>query len=160
MPGQIWKPIDTEPAFEENLTTASSGGALAAYPHQQPACARSGWPHSRMGSRPSSLPAHGSRHIAGTAWSSKRYLNIELLKDQQMRGAHYRLSQRQAPLSQKSARDSGHCLGCARMMVRYRSRKSNDAELRARLRGLTHKRRRFGYRGLHVLLKRQGDAVR
>jgi hypothetical protein len=27
------------------------------------------------------------RHIAGTSWSSKRYLNIELLKDQQMRGA-------------------------------------------------------------------------
>jgi hypothetical protein len=26
------------------------------------------------------------RHIAGTAWSSKRYLNIGLLKDQQMRG--------------------------------------------------------------------------
>jgi len=24
---------------------------------------------------------------AGTAWSTKRYLNIELLKDQQMRGA-------------------------------------------------------------------------
>ena len=69
------------------------------------------------------------------------------------------MSQRQAPLSQKSAKDSGHCLGCARMMVRYRSRKSNDAELRTRLRGLTHKRRRFGYRGLHVLLKRQGDAV-
>jgi heme-degrading monooxygenase HmoA len=45
------------------------------------------------------------------------------------------------------------------MMVRYRSRKSNDAELRARLRSLTHERRRFGYRGLHVLLKRQGDAV-
>jgi len=45
------------------------------------------------------------------------------------------------------------------MMVRYRSRKSNDAELRARLRSLTHERRGFGYRGLHVLLKRQGDAV-
>ena len=27
------------------------------------------------------------RHIAGIAWSTKRYLNIELLKDQQMRGA-------------------------------------------------------------------------
>jgi putative transposase len=27
------------------------------------------------------------RHIAGTAWSTKRYLNIGLLKDQQMRGA-------------------------------------------------------------------------
>ena len=27
------------------------------------------------------------RHIAGTAWSTKRYLNIWLLKDQHMRGA-------------------------------------------------------------------------
>jgi hypothetical protein len=26
-------------------------------------------------------------HIEGTAWSTKRHLNIELLKDQQMRGA-------------------------------------------------------------------------
>jgi hypothetical protein len=24
--------------------------------------------------------------VSGTAWSTKRYLNIELLKDQQMRG--------------------------------------------------------------------------
>ena len=33
------------------------------------------------------LAAARLRHIAGTAWSTKRYLNIELLKDQQMRGA-------------------------------------------------------------------------
>jgi hypothetical protein len=33
------------------------------------------------------LAATRLRHIAGTAWSTKRYLNIELLKDQQMRGA-------------------------------------------------------------------------
>ena len=33
------------------------------------------------------LAAAGLRHIAGTAWSAKRYLNVELLKDQQMRGA-------------------------------------------------------------------------
>jgi hypothetical protein len=33
------------------------------------------------------LAAAKLRHIAGTAWSTKRYLNIELLKDQQMRGA-------------------------------------------------------------------------
>ena|ERR1700730_2655370 len=33
------------------------------------------------------LAAARMRHIAGTAWSTKRYLNIELLKDQQMRGA-------------------------------------------------------------------------
>jgi transposase-like protein len=33
------------------------------------------------------LAAARLRHIAGTAWSTKRYLNIELLKQQQMRGA-------------------------------------------------------------------------
>jgi transposase-like protein len=33
------------------------------------------------------LAAARLRHIAGTAWSTERYLNIELLKDQQMRGA-------------------------------------------------------------------------
>jgi transposase-like protein len=33
------------------------------------------------------LAAARLRHIAGTAWSTKGYLNIELLKDQQMRGA-------------------------------------------------------------------------
>src|SRR5262249_17206767 len=33
------------------------------------------------------LAAARLRHIVGTAWSTKRYLNIELLKDQQMRDA-------------------------------------------------------------------------
>jgi hypothetical protein len=33
------------------------------------------------------LGAARLRHIAGTAWSTKRYLNIELLKEQNMRGA-------------------------------------------------------------------------
>ena len=33
------------------------------------------------------LAAARLRHVAGTAWSSKRYLSMELLKDQQMRGA-------------------------------------------------------------------------
>jgi putative transposase len=33
------------------------------------------------------LAAARLRHIGGTAWSTRRYLNIELLKDQQMRGA-------------------------------------------------------------------------
>jgi putative transposase len=33
------------------------------------------------------LAAAKLRHIAGTAWSGKRYLNVEPLKDRQMRGA-------------------------------------------------------------------------
>jgi hypothetical protein len=35
---------------------------------------------------PLNFAAARQRHIAGATWSSKRYLNIELLKDQQMRG--------------------------------------------------------------------------
>ena len=34
------------------------------------------------------LAAARLRHVAGTAWSTKRYLNIGLLKDQQMIGAN------------------------------------------------------------------------
>jgi hypothetical protein len=34
-----------------------------------------------MANRPLNLAAARLRHIAGTAWSTKRYLNIELLKD-------------------------------------------------------------------------------
>jgi hypothetical protein len=33
------------------------------------------------------LAAARLRHIVGMAWSTKRYLNIELLKDRQMRDA-------------------------------------------------------------------------
>lgn len=49
--------------------------------------------------------------------------------------------------------------GCSRMTVRYRSRRSADALLRERLRHLAHERRRFGYRRLHVLLRREGFSV-
>jgi putative transposase len=45
------------------------------------------------------------------------------------------------------------------MTVRYRLRRSNDAELRERLRALAHERRRFDYRRLHVLLRREGFIV-
>jgi putative transposase len=39
---------------------------------------------------------------------------------------------------------------------RYASKRSDDAELRNRLRELASQRRRFGYRRLHLLLKREG----
>jgi putative transposase len=58
-----------------------------------------------------------------------------------------------------SERRACRIIGCVRMTVRYRSRRSNDAELRARLRALAHERRRFGYRRLHVFLKQEGFLV-
>jgi transposase-like protein len=45
------------------------------------------------------LAAGRLRHIAGAAWPTKRYLNTELLKDQQMRAANHRVSQCRASLS-------------------------------------------------------------
>src|SRR5438105_1242927 len=50
-------------------------------------------------------------------------------------------------------------IGCVRMTVRYCSRRPQDTELCERLRALAHERRRFGYRRLHVLLRREGFIV-
>ena len=44
-----------------------------------------------------------------------------------------------------------------RKMIRYRSRRPPDTELRARLRDLANQRRRFGYRRLFILLREQGE---
>lgn len=38
--------------------------------------------------------------------------------------------------------------------MRYRSTRGDDAELREKLRELANQRRRFGYRRLHILLRR------
>ena len=46
-----------------------------------------------------------------------------------------------------------------RSMVRYRHRRPDDAALRARLKDLASERRRFGYRRLNQMLKREGTVV-
>ncbi len=46
-----------------------------------------------------------------------------------------------------------------RASVRYQARRPDDGELRERLKALAQERRRFGYRRLHVLLRREGYAV-
>ena len=56
-------------------------------------------------------------------------------------------------VSQRRACDA---LGVDRTMVRYASRRSDDAAIRERMRGLAAERRRFGYRRLHWLLGREG----
>ena len=47
-------------------------------------------------------------------------------------------------------------IGLEPKTYRYASRRSDDAELRLRLKVLASERRRFGYRRLHILLKREG----
>lgn len=48
-------------------------------------------------------------------------------------------------------------VGADRKMIRYQSRRPPEAELRARLRALANERRRFGYRRLFILLRREGE---
>ena len=47
-------------------------------------------------------------------------------------------------------------LGMHPRTYRYASRRPDDAEVRRRLRELANERRRFGYRRLHILLRREG----
>ncbi len=58
-----------------------------------------------------------------------------------------------------SERRACKAIGCCRMTVRYSTRRGDDAILRERMVELARERRRFGYRRLHVMLKREGHAV-
>jgi putative transposase len=55
-----------------------------------------------------------------------------------------------------SERRACQALSVDRSTVRYRSRRPDDAGLRLRIRELAALRRRFGYRRLHFLLKKEG----
>src|SRR6187402_2291319 len=48
-------------------------------------------------------------------------------------------------------------VGADRKMIRYRSRRPPETGLRGRLRELANERRRFGYRRLFILLRREGE---
>ena len=50
-------------------------------------------------------------------------------------------------------------IGADRKSMRYRSTRADDGELRSRLRELAQVRRRFGYRRLHILLRREGITI-
>ena len=58
---------------------------------------------------------------------------------------------------QMSERRACAVVGADRTTVRYRSRRPSDTALRSRLRDLACERRRFGYRRLFVLLRREGE---
>jgi putative transposase len=58
---------------------------------------------------------------------------------------------------QMSERRACTLIAADRKMIRYRSRRPPDIELRSRLRDLANHRRRFGYRRLFILLRDQGE---
>ena len=58
-----------------------------------------------------------------------------------------------------SERRACRLIGADRASVRYQATRPDDGDLRERLRVLAGARRRFGYRRLHILLRREGRAV-
>ena len=58
-----------------------------------------------------------------------------------------------------SQRRACRLVGLDPKTYRYRARRGDDAPLRQRLRDLASQRRRFGYRRLHILIKREGVSV-
>jgi hypothetical protein len=83
--------------FQQKAKPMLAGSAVATNRegHRSPKLRRTGFVRKRahrvrafLAGQPAlNLAAAWLRHIAGTAWSTKRYLNIGLLKEQQMRGA-------------------------------------------------------------------------
>lgn len=59
----------------------------------------------------------------------------------------------------RSERNACGLVGISRSSCRYRGSGQDDGSLKDRLRALAAERRRFGYRRLHVLLRREGWAV-
>jgi putative transposase len=58
-----------------------------------------------------------------------------------------------------SERRACQLLQCCRMTVRYNSVRADDQSLRDRMRAIAHERRRFGYRRIHIMLRREGTLV-
>ena len=56
-----------------------------------------------------------------------------------------------------SERRACQIISADRTMIRYQSCRAPEDELRARLRDLANERRRFGYRRLFILLRREGE---
>ena len=58
-----------------------------------------------------------------------------------------------------SERRACRVIAADRAVIRYQSRRDDDGALREKLRELAHQRRRFGYRRLHILLRREGLTI-
>ena len=59
----------------------------------------------------------------------------------------------------RSERRACQLVGASRARIRYVSRRPEEGLLREKITAIAHKKRRYGYRRIHVLLKREGIAI-
>ena len=54
-----------------------------------------------------------------------------------------------------SERQACKAIGCCHINVRYKTTRPDGGDLRDRMMAIAHERRRFGYKRLHVMLRRE-----
>lgn len=59
----------------------------------------------------------------------------------------------------RSERRACQLVGANRASIRYESHKPEEGLLKGRIKAIAHEKRRYGYRRIHVLLKREGVAI-
>lgn len=59
----------------------------------------------------------------------------------------------------KSERRACQLVGAHRSVVRYRSRKQDESALTDKIKQIAYEKRRFGYRRIHMMLKREGVKI-
>lgn len=59
----------------------------------------------------------------------------------------------------RSERRACQLVGASRASIRYVSHRPEEGLLREKITAIAHKKRRYGYRRIHVLLKREGIAI-
>ena len=59
----------------------------------------------------------------------------------------------------RSERRACQLVGANRASMRYESNKSEEGLLKERITSIAHEKRRYGYRRIHVLLKREGIKI-
>lgn len=59
----------------------------------------------------------------------------------------------------RSERRACHLLGAHRSVVRYNSAKTSEDKLEGQVKKIAYEKRRFGYRRIHMILKRDGEQI-
>lgn len=98
--------------------------------------------------------AAAGRHDAGQRCAEGSF-NKKILKPAAMREAVVHLQACHGMSERRACR----VIDADRKSVRYRSTRDDDGSLREKLRELANQRRRFGYRRLHILLRREGVMI-
>lgn len=58
-----------------------------------------------------------------------------------------------------SERRACRLVGANRTVIRYLSKKPDELLLRGKITGIAHEKRRYGYRRIHMMLKRDGERI-